>query len=391
MQNLAQPTTVPHHTEDRQWDCRFNVQLDSDLESLLSAIRREYESGKLKYVLVGGLEVGTRAYQDDYKVRHVHVAAMFANRVSKRALLKNWNIKEGNGYYLVPRNRDLPYSGWRNHHVKEFSKINPSECVLLEMGTLPEDTKRRKVEATEEEKKKSTNDILIEMREMLENGKKEDAFRKYPRTFLQYGERLQAMLVQKKDFFKQNGNPNIWLYGYPGTGKTAVLNYVYPNAYKKNLYNKFFDLYDPEIHTHVLLEDLDHEAVERLSINFLKTICDEAGFAIDQKYKSPQLTATNVLVTSNFTINQLLADTKGVETNQAAIHRRFWHVQIYELLRVLGIKLLGKYERNQLKKSGNTEPGKLFIGWDYLTDLPTCTPIQSPEAMQKLIKDHYYK
>ena len=127
MQNLNQPSSVPHHTEDRQWDCRFNVQHDSDLESLLSAIRREYESGKLKYVLVGGVEVGTRAYQDDYKVRHVHVAAMFVNRVSKRALLKNWGIKEGNGYYLVPRNRDLPYSGWRNHHVKEFSKADPSK------------------------------------------------------------------------------------------------------------------------------------------------------------------------------------------------------------------------------------------------------------------------
>lgn len=101
--------TVPFHHEDRQWDARFNVQQDGDLDELVGAIKRDWDSGKLKYVLVGGPEVGTRSYQDDYQIRHVHVAAIFNNRTSKRAILKNWNVKQGNGYYLVPRNRDLPY------------------------------------------------------------------------------------------------------------------------------------------------------------------------------------------------------------------------------------------------------------------------------------------
>lgn len=86
-----------------------------------------------------------------------------------------------------------------------------------------------------------------------------------------------------------------------------MLSFVYPKYYKKNLHNRFFDLYDPAEHTHVMLEDLDHEAVEMLSTQFLKTICDEAGFPVDQKYKTPQLARTTVLVTSNFTINQLIS------------------------------------------------------------------------------------
>lgn len=50
---------------DRQWDARFNVQTDESLSDLLAAIKREQESGKFVYILVGGVEVGTRPYQDD--------------------------------------------------------------------------------------------------------------------------------------------------------------------------------------------------------------------------------------------------------------------------------------------------------------------------------------
>lgn len=382
---------VPFHHEDRQWDARFNVQADSDLTQLVAAIQQDYERGKLKYILIGGVEIGTRPYQDDYQIKHVHVAAIFHNRVSKRAILKNWNVKEGNGYYLVPRNRDLPYSGWKNHHVKEFSKLDKSKCTLYEMGTLPEDLKRKRVEASEEEKKLSINGILIDIRKMLENNQDEEAFQKYPRTFLQYGERLKAMITQKKDYAKHNGDPHIWLYGYPGTGKTAILSLIYPDYYKKNLHNKFFDLYDPKEHTHVLLEDLDHEATQRLGINFLKTICDEAGFAVDQKYKTPQLARTTCLITSNFTIENILTDTVGYKENLAALYRRFWHINICALLRLLGLKLLPKQERNKLKQDGNNDVGRIFITWDYNTDLPLCTPLMPATHYQQIIRDAYYK
>lgn len=147
---------VTFATQDRQWDARFNVQEPVDLERLITAIRAEWDAGKLRYVLIGGVEIGTRPYQDDYQVKHVHVAAIFANRVSKSAILKNWNIKQGNVYYLVPRNRDLPYSGWRSHHIKEFSKVDKSRVSELELGELPVDEVKKKVVASENEKKKES-------------------------------------------------------------------------------------------------------------------------------------------------------------------------------------------------------------------------------------------
>lgn len=389
--NQERPKSVPFHHEDRQWDARFNVQQDEDLAKLLEGIKSDETKGRFKYILVGGLEVGTRAYQDDYQIRHVHVAAVFHNRVSKRSILKNWNVKEGNGYYLVPRNRDLPYSGWRNHHIKTFSKLDGQKLILFEMGSLPEDLKRKRVEASEEEKKLKLNDILLDMRAMIENGEEKEAFTKYPRNYLQYGEKIKALVTQKRDFFKSEGHPHIWLYGYPGTGKTTILSYIYPTYYKKNLHNKFFDLYDPQEHTHVLLEDLDHEAVERLSINFIKCICDEVGFSVDQKYKTPQLARTTVLVSSNFTINEIIPEGKGIEETKAALTRRFWHINIYSLLRLLGLKLLPKDQRLALQKEGNQDPGKLFMTWDYMQDVPTGTPIKSPTMYQAMIKNEFYK
>lgn len=389
------------HTEDKQWDARFNVQQDEDLEDLLRSAKTFWDTGRLQYLLVGGPEIGTRPYQDDYQIRHVHVALMFINRISKRSILSHLNIKQGNGYYLVPRNRNLPYSGWKDHHIKKFSKINPSELSLYEAGQLPKDHAKAGqsfVKRSDEEKKRKIDDVLIEMRRLIEEGEEgeEEAFTKFPRTYLQYGEKLKSMVMQTKDKFSSNGDPHLWVFGDPGCGKSALLHYVYPKYYKKNLYNKFFDLYKPTEHSHVMLEDLDHDAVDRLTLNFIKTLCDESGFAIDQKYKSPQLARSAILVTSNFRISDVVtqSETQNVfsrSENLKALHRRFWEVDGKALLQLLGLKLLPKYELQQLKKAGNTDPGKIFIRWDYVSDMPKCEPIQSPTALSKMIKDYYYE
>lgn len=387
--------SVGFKTEDRQWDARFNVQTEEDLSTLISSVQVLVDSGRFKYVLISGIEIGTRPTHDDFNVRHVHMCMIFHNRISKASILKNLNITQGNGYYLVPRNRDLPYSGWREHHIKAFSKVDPEKPILLEFGELPMDAKEKKqVTASSEEKKRKLDEILIEMKEMISNNLEEEAFKKFPRNYLTYGEKIKAMVHQKRDFFKDKRHPHIWLYGFAGTGKTAILAFVYPNYYKKNLCNRFFDLFDPKRHTHVMLEDLDHQAVERLGINFVKTICDEAGFPIDQKYKTPQLVSTTCLVTSNFTIREIMSQQEhcpGLDQNLPAMMRRFYHVRIDELLRLLELKLIPKWDRLKLQKEGNMDNSKLFMSWDYVSDTPLCTPIREPEFYQEIIRNHYYK
>ena len=394
--------TVAYTTEDRQWDVRINVQDDDYLTNILESIVLENARGKFKYILVGGVEVGTRPQHSDYQVKHVHVAAIFHNRCSKAAIIKNWNIVEGNGYYMVPRNRDLPYQGWKDHHTKDFSKISTDskDWVLYEEGELPKDqgqgVKRKgPVMRSEKEKKMKTDDVIIDMRRLLEEGTGDEAVVLYPRNYVVYGEKIKAMIHQKKkSFFGKHTDPHVYLYGFPGTGKTSLLQFIYGNYYKKNLENRFWDLYDEEVHTHVMLEDLDSLVLDRLGIQFIKTICDEAGFAIDQKYKSPQLTRATILVTSNQDIAQLINccdEVKLVENTKAALKRRFFQLRVDQLQRLLGLKLIPDYDRKMLKKEGNEDPAKLYMDYDYINDCPTGLPIKSPDHYRQMIKDKFYE
>jgi len=384
---------VPFHALDREWDARFNVPTDDDLNNLVAAVRVEAANGKFKYALVSGVEIGTKPFQDDYLIRHVHVALLYLNRVSKASILKNLQIKQGNGYYLVPRNKDLPYSGWKKHHTKKESKASEESLLVYEYGELPADrglvatiTKR-----SEQEKKRKLDEIIIEMKGLIEEGNEEEAFRKFPRNYLTYGEKLKAMISQTRDFFKSDGNPHIWLMGLPGSGKSALMQVIYPQYFNKNLDTKFFDRYDEKVHTHVLLQDVDHTSMERLGVQFFKSICDEAGYPIDQKYKTPQICRLTVLITSNFTIDEVVPeDMKGRRENVAALKRRFWMVNVRDLLPILGIKILSKYEINQLKKAGNVDPNAIFMDWDYLRDCPTGKPLKPAEEYQKIIREKYY-
>lgn len=388
-------TFVPFHQVDREWDARFNVPTDADLELLLAQVNSEFQAGKYRYVLVSGLEIGTKPFQPDYLIRHVHVAMVFINRVSKSSILKNLQVKQNLGYYLVPRNKSLPYSGWVNHHKKAESKISGDGAPLYEAGQCPVDKTDVSAQVTkrsENEKKRKLDDIIIEMKEMIENGQDDEAFKKFPRNYLTYGEKLKSIIHQRRDFFQANGNPHIWLHGSPGTGKSAILQIIYPDYYNKNLDTKFFDRFDSKIHTHVLLQDVDHGTVERLGPQFLKSICDEAGYPVDQKYKTPQIERLTILVTSNFTIRDVMPeDMPGRRENLQAMERRFFIVNIRDLLPVLGLKLLSKYEIAQLKKAGNTDPKAIFMSWDYLRDAPTGDAIKPAEEYQQIIKDHYYK
>lgn len=392
MLSSTQPKTVSYQTEDRQWDARFNVQSTEDLEALLDGVKTLDSEGRFKYALVGGVEIGTRSYQDDYGIKHVHCAFIFNNRHSKRSILNSLKIKEGNGYYLVPRNRDLGYAGWRNHHLKPFSKVDASQLILFESGDLPKDLKRKTVEASEEEKKLKVDEVIKRMRKLVEEDKEEEAFELYPRNWLLYGERLKGMCKQKKLDGKTSGDPHLWIHGYAGTGKTAILNFLYGDSmYKKNLYNRYWDLFKEGEHTHVMLEDLDHKAVDALSINFIKTLCDEGGFAIDIKYKSPQLARATVLVSSNFSIREIMDEqSPGFEKNLPAIKRRFWECNIYDFVRLLQLKLIPKPERSKLKSEGNTDSSKLFMDWDYVSGGPTGKELKTAEEYRTIVKDYFY-
>lgn len=262
---------------------------------------------------------------------------------------------------------------------------------MFEYGTLPADDKCNRIQASENEKKRKLDDIIREMRGLIEEGKDDECFNKFPRNFLLYGEKIKTMIHQKPINSQEYQGPHLWVFGYPGTGKTALMEYIYPTHYKKNLDNRFYDLYDQKVHTHILLEDLDPDALEKLGMQWLKTLTNEGGFPIDQKYKTPQLAKTTVLITSNFTISECLPkDLRGVPITLAALHRRFYHIKINVLLRILGIRMVPIEDRNRLKQEGNNDRAKIFMSWDWDLEAPTGKPIPTPSECQELIRNKYY-
>ena len=388
-------TYVPFHAIAREWDARFNVPTEEDLDRLLTCVAAENQAGKYRYVMISGVEVGTKPFQPDYLIRHVHLAMVFINRVTKSSILKNLQIKQDLGYYLVPRNQALPYSGWISHHKKPESKLDENSVCLFESGILPQDKTsptNQIQKRSEGEKKRKQDDIILEVYDLIKRGKHDEAFNAFPRTYLTYKHKLEARIYQTRESFTSNGDPHMWIFGNPGSGKSAAAQLIWPKYYNKNLDTKFFDRFNPAIHSHVLLQDVDHNSVERLGVQFFKSICDEAGYPIDQKYETPQIVRLCILITSNFTIEDVLPeDMKGRRENLAALTRRFFMVNIRDLLPILGLKLLPKYEIQQLKKAGNTDPTKIFMTWDYLRDCPAGEPIKEPEHYQAIVREKYYK
>lgn len=388
---MSNERTITHQTRDRQWDIRVNIQSDDDLLRVTEGCMEQYATGKLRYVLIGGPEIGTKPTHSDYQVRHVHICAIFTDNVTKGAVLCRFNIKEGNGYYMVPRNRDLPYKGWRDHHIKEFSKIDETKTIVYEAGELPKDVGEKRItKRSEAEKKETTATVLKNLKALLMKGMDDEAFEYAPRNFLLYGERLKAAFARQKKPITKDANPHLWIHGFPGTGKTAIMQFIYPRTYPKDLNNRFFDLYNEKDHDHIMLEDLDHTNVEKLGIQFLKTLCDEKGFPIDQKYKSPQPTVATILVTSNFTINEVVPEGKGVDETKMALHRRFVQLRVDNLYRLVGLKLIPKYERTQLKLAKNNDYSKLFMTWDYLQDMPLGNEVLEPYHYQNLIRNAFF-
>lgn len=385
---------VPMHHLAREWDARFNVPTQENLNDLIQNIKEESANSKFKYCHVGGLEVGDKEFQNDFGIQHVHIAFIFNNRVSKSSILKNLRISQGLGYYLVPRNQELPYSGWIKHHTKPQTKVDSDILSLYQYGELPTDKPGVTgfVKRSDEEKKKRRGEVLLEMRSLIETGVKDyDIMTRFPSEWVSSGAKLKMMCHQKRDFFKSSGHPHIWLYGRPGEGKSAVMPVIYPDYYNKNMDTRFFDKYDPDVHSHVLMQDVDHNNIERLGPQFFKSICDETGYPVDRKYLAVDMSRLCVLVTSNFRIHDVLPeDMLGRNEQLTAMRRRFFEVNIRDLLPVLGLKLINSYELKQLKRQGNNDPRKLFIAWDYLRDSPTGEPLQEPEVYQELIKDKYY-
>lgn len=378
---------------DRQWDARFNIPDKTYLNDFLTNLK-EYAEKEMRYCLVGGLEVGVKNH--DQGVEHVHCIFVFHNARSSNAIIKNLKINKSLGYYIKARTRSLPFQGLIDHHKKEWTKKDKNSLCLYEYGEpIVRDGPKCYQKRSELEKKMTRNDIMIHLRQLISEGREEEAFTLYPCEFVRSGEKLKSLFGgQKDDPRTKEVFPHMWIMGPAGTGKSRIVSLLFPNAFNKNLDNRFWDLYDrnnPD-HQFVSMEDVDPETFDRLGIQFFKTICDERGYPIDQKYKSPQPIKINAIISSNHSIKECIsADTVGYEVTAAALERRYWQINIFDLLKLLNLKLLSKKELMWMKKCGNEDAAACFLTWDYINNGPLGEHLKTPEEYRSILRDYYYK
>jgi len=109
----------------------------------------------------------------------------------------------------------------------------------------------------------------------------------------------------------------LWLYGPPGCGKSHHARSLHQDYYIKPA-NKWWDGFKPTQHQVVLLEDLDPSTA--FLGHHLKLWADKWCFAAEKKGSTIQVRPQQVVVTSNYTIEEIW----GSDANLCeAIKRRF--------------------------------------------------------------------
>lgn len=381
----GQPTTsgvVDWGEQSRQWDIRINLvngtgEEPGDLQhaqlELQAWINKIKEWNAVKYVFVGGIELGDNPSREDFKRYHVHAALIIKTPTTRRSVVHNLSLSKycrgqcigARSYYLGKRNPFASFRGWREHHSKDRTKVT-EHLVAYEDGEPPAEYQNQLLEKGKPEKMKQ-DDMLREIMQLFAQGKKDQAFLEYPALTLRYHAQITAFVKSRVELPDEIDHAQrLWIYGSPGTGKSAFVAYKFPKAYKKSLTKNeilYWNGLDLDFHTHVYLEDIGPEAFKSLGMEQLKQWADPShGYTIAMKYGAPiQGVRLPLIVTSNYLPEELVpADLPFRLQELQAITRRFRIVNITDLLAEHGLTLKTKAEIKELKKAKNADFGAVF-------------------------------
>ena len=379
----------------REWDIRVNLgdgDINAEAEHFITLCKEYITKVQVAYLLVGGIEVGDKTAHSSFKKAHLHVALKAINRVFPKAVkdhLKLNCLSDGTSrhYYLSIRDDSLPYSGWRDHHIKLTSKVDITKLILFEHGSLPAD--KRKLEhnpeflTKAEFNKKKANDRFQQMLDIYFSGDFDDR-----EMFVKYGQSWAKAKADIKKTMPPVSCPdpplgkfpdgkNLLIFGKTGTGKSLYVKWKYPNVYQRDpLELKWYNGFQPALHSHIYYEDMDIYFFNKKDItpSQWKVWLDPySTYQGAMKYESPIDNIHHpVIVTSQYEIHEWFMNAHiNAKDDIMAMQRRFNAVDIKDLLRKEGIRLKPNLPPHQ-------KPEDCFEPWDYENN---CSPVEDqPEV-----------
>lgn len=192
----------------------------------------------------------------------------------------------------------------------EVARGTPSQsrtyCVkdgdFFEKGDLPQQGKRSELE---------------ELKQLIDEDPAVPSLQLYDTAFptmVRYGKSI-LQYRQLKTPPRRHKTEVLWLYGATGTGKSRHAYESFPDAYSKNVANKWWDGYDQ--HQTVILDDL---RPHHFSFNFLLKLFDRYPMTIEVKGGTAQFVAKTIIVTTNLPAKEF-AELQSAEDHEQLMRR----------------------------------------------------------------------
>lgn len=333
-------TTADRATWGTHWHLRVINPSETFLAHIQLRLKLLQEEG---YVLYAG---GNVEPNKDGKT-HLHVAIGTSTSIRQTTLINKIRFFKG-----------TKKLGWEQFYCRPIYKDStPNQNYLyctkhgktIDIGEAPNphDT-RSEIKSTDRDR------LCIQWAKEQDWDKIE---RTFPGYWIKNGSRLKGLYMRQAPPADQglDHEKHLWLYGDSGLGKTSVVEYLYPNHFRKRADGDWLG-WDSSFPPHkvVHLNDLDIQGLKALGIQHLKELCDPQGFNANVKYAGGEIiNPTKIVVTSNFRIEEVVPpQTPGVEQQRNALRRRFREVDIRRFLDEQGLMLVSPAEVELAKSCG---------------------------------------
>lgn len=345
MSTIETPTQA-----SRTFHIIYQYDSEEHLERILSRIY-EYLQPMSRYFLVARHDSST--YQSGIiKGSHLHIMLCTYYTYMRRTIFGKTRLQKGDKIVIKVKPPQQRFEVLRNY-IKDTER---GKLVLKEEGDCPKD----KDQIAQENKKRKT-DKYAELVRLAKAQKWTQLEEEFPQDYIIYGARLKGLFwsqkLQPKDYRHED---HLWIYGEPGTGKSAIVNALYPNCYHKRGDEDWlgFDPMNHDGHEVVYINDLGPTGMLKLTPELIKSMCDPQGFNINKKFAGgDRIVIQKVIITSNYTINECIdminPKIPGSFELKRALNRRFKSVYIKQFLDEQGLKLKSKDALSKLKKEHN--------------------------------------